>query len=302
VEGVTLTELDRPSARRAGATVRRGELADFLRSRRARIAPEDVGLPPGVRRRTPGLRREEVAQLAGVGVTWYTWLEQGRPINASVQVLDAIVRTLRLDQAEREHLYRLADVPTAAAPADGGCIDPEVQLILDGLAPLPASVANSRYDVLAWNEPYSILFPALVSAPAERRNTVWQLFTVPDCCSAMIRRDAELAPIVGALRAAFSRHLGEPAWTDFVDRLCVASATFARLWAAHHVASPGPRVKALRHAALGELRLMATGMALTHPAETRMVVYTPMDAETGERLKLLPGVKGVPPWPPHRHG
>ena len=88
---------------------RRAELAAFLRSRRERITPEDVGLPPGFRRRTPGLRREEVAQLAGVGVTWYTWLEQGRPINASVQVLDAVARTLRLDPAEREHLYRLAD-------------------------------------------------------------------------------------------------------------------------------------------------------------------------------------------------
>ena len=90
----------------------RDELATFLRSRRARLdAQPTSGLPPGLRRRTPGLRREEVAQLAGVGVTWYTWLEQGRTINASVQVLDAIARTLRLDQAEREHLYRLADVP-----------------------------------------------------------------------------------------------------------------------------------------------------------------------------------------------
>src|SRR3982751_6781192 len=92
---------------------RRPELAQFLRSRRARLSPADVGLAPGIRRRTPGLRREEVAQLAGVGLTWYTWLEQGRPINASVQILDAIARTLRLDPAEREHLYRLGDVPQA---------------------------------------------------------------------------------------------------------------------------------------------------------------------------------------------
>ncbi|MEV4325694.1 helix-turn-helix transcriptional regulator, partial [Microbispora rosea] len=110
---------------------RREELAAFLRSRRERIRPEDVGLPPGLRRRTPGLRREEVAQLAGVGVTWYTWLEQGRPINASVQVLDAIARTLRLDAAEREHLYRLADLPEIADPAgDGEGLDAEVHTIL----------------------------------------------------------------------------------------------------------------------------------------------------------------------------
>src|SRR3954469_10060604 len=107
-------------------TTSRAELAAFLRSRRARITPADVGLPPGFRRRTPGLRREELAQLAGVGVTWYTWLEQGRAINASVQVLDAIARTLRLDEAEREHLYRLADVP-AFTPLPAACpLEPPV--------------------------------------------------------------------------------------------------------------------------------------------------------------------------------
>src|SRR5262245_43464540 len=100
--------VDRATARAR----RRDDLAQFLRRRRARITPQDAGLPPGLRRRTPGLRREEVAQLAGVGVTWYTWLEQGRPIHASVQVLDAIAGTLRLDHAEREHLYRLADMPS----------------------------------------------------------------------------------------------------------------------------------------------------------------------------------------------
>ena len=101
----------------AASTARRTELAAFLRSRRERIQPEDVGLPVGARRRTAGLRREELAQLAGVGVTWYTWLEQGRPINASVQVLDAIATTLRLDAVERAHLFRLADLPGAATTA-----------------------------------------------------------------------------------------------------------------------------------------------------------------------------------------
>src|ERR1039457_4386500 len=100
--------------------IRRAELAAFLRSRRERISPEEAGLPPGLRRRTRGLRREEVAQLSGVGVTWYTWLEQGRPINASTQVLDAVARTLKLDQPEREHLYRLADVPDVVAAPEAG--------------------------------------------------------------------------------------------------------------------------------------------------------------------------------------
>src|SRR5271169_823936 len=112
----------------SGKTERRNELAAFLRSRRERITPEDVGLPGGHRRRTAGLRREEVAQLAGVGVTWYTWLEQGRPIRASVQVLEAVARTLRLDAVERQHLFRLAEAPDTATPGDAGPrLPPQIQ-------------------------------------------------------------------------------------------------------------------------------------------------------------------------------
>src|ERR1700719_3202666 len=126
-------------SQRAGER-RRAELGKFLKARRARLSPGDFGMPPGSRRRTPGLRREEVAQLSGVGVTWYTWLEQGRQINASPQVLGAVARTLLLDQAEREHLFRLADLPDAATAAGGtpGCeqVLPEVQEIIDALAPM----------------------------------------------------------------------------------------------------------------------------------------------------------------------
>ena len=138
---------------------RRSELTDFLRNRRAQVTPRDVGLPANGRRRTPGLRREEVAQLAGVGVTWYTWLEQGRPINASVQVLDAIARTLRLDRTECEHLYRLADLPWVSVPESGHALEPETQAILDALNPLPAAAYSSRYDLLAHNRAYRAMFP-----------------------------------------------------------------------------------------------------------------------------------------------
>src|SRR6266702_2599139 len=180
--------LEAPRRRAASTVMRRGELAAFLRSRRERITPEDVGLPGGHRRRTAGLRREEVAQLAGVGVTWYTWLEQGRPINASIQVLEAVARTLRLDQAEREHLYRLADIPGAASAGGASAescpqVAPEVQRILDSLSPLPASVLNERFDLLAWNEPYAALWPGVVGAAPGERNTLWQCFTYPDCCN-----------------------------------------------------------------------------------------------------------------------
>ncbi|WP_245717609.1 helix-turn-helix domain-containing protein, partial [Nocardia jejuensis] len=158
--------VDKPSAHPAPARAadprsirktRREELSGFLKSRRARIGPLDVGLPVGARRRTPGLRREEVAQLAGVGVTWYTWLEQGRDINVSVQVLDAIARALALDGVERAHLYHLANVPTVPSTYLDGPVPEELQVILDHLDPLPGVLVNSRYDILAHNDPYAAL-------------------------------------------------------------------------------------------------------------------------------------------------
>jgi transcriptional regulator with XRE-family HTH domain len=266
---------------------RRSELAAFLRSRRERISPSDVGLPPGFRRRTPGLRREEVAQLAGVGVTWYTWLEQGRKINASVQVLDAIARTLKLDAAEREHLYRLADVPEV--PQGGGCghLEPEVYAILEHLDPLPACVYNSRYDLLAWNPPYAVLFPNVVKQELPERNAIWMCFTFPRCCNPVRNIEEEYPLMVATLRAGFVRHLGEPSWVDFVRRLTAASPSFAEMWAHHEVARPGTRMKLFQHSAVGLVRTTSTSMALASPPETRMVVYTPMDDESRERIAWL---------------
>jgi transcriptional regulator with XRE-family HTH domain len=266
---------------------RRQQLAQFLRSRRARLTPGEVGLPAGQRRRTPGLRREEVAQLAGVGVTWYTWLEQGRPINASVQVLDAIARTLSLDHTEREHLYRLAEVPSVP-PVVTETLRPEVQAVLDALVPVPAVVYNGRFDVLAWNQTYEAFFPGLCMAPVTERNAVWQMFVTPACCSPVGERDNELRSMVGNVRAAYARHLGEPAWTSFVDRLCSVSPEFAAMWAEHDVAGPQNWVKLFIHN-LGEhkARVVSTAFSIAASPEVKMVVYTPVDDEDREALTRI---------------
>jgi transcriptional regulator with XRE-family HTH domain len=283
---------------------RRVELAQFLRSRRARLTPADVGMPPGLRRRTPGLRREEVAQLAGVGVTWYTWLEQGRPINASVQVLDAIARTLRLDRAEREHLYRLADVPSIPDrdSYEGADTPPELQTIIDSMFPLPAAIYNGRYDLLAWNGAYLALFPNLVRARSDERNVLWQVFTMPPCCCAIANRDEELPQLVAAFRAAFGRHVGEPAWTSFVRRLSTASPEFARTWANHDVAGSSSRLKFFRNVAGGVLRTISTNLAIPANPETRIAVYTPAGEEDRRLLDRI--TSGPPPTetqcPAHR--
>ena len=267
---------------------RRPELAAFLRSRRARVTPQDVGMPPGFRRRTPGLRREEVAQLSGVGVTWYTWLEQGRPINASAQVLDAVARTLRLDPPEREHLYHLADVPYAPpAEALAQRVGPEIQGIIDALAPRPAVVYNSRYDVLATNSVYHALFFCELALSRGVPNALWTLFTLPEHQCPLMFRESELPVMVATLRASYGLHAGEPVWEDFIRRLSAASPLFARLWETGDVAQPTGRVKTFRHAEVGELRMTSVSLSINGMPECRIVVYTPDDEETAARAAAL---------------
>ncbi|MEU9476490.1 helix-turn-helix transcriptional regulator [Streptomyces sp. NPDC048191] len=276
------------STRAASAQRRRPELAAFLRSRRARVTPADVGMPPGLRRRTPGLRREEVAQLSGVGVTWYTWLEQGRPINASPQVLDAVARTLRLDAPEREHLYRLAEV--AFAPDRESLtrrIGPEVQGILDALNPLLAVVYNARYDVLATNAAYRDLFVVPEALGIGLPNVLWTLFTLPAHACPVVWRERELPLMVATLRSAYGRHVGEPAWEDYIRALSAASPWFAELWASGEVVLPGPRVKTFRHPAVGEMRMTSQSLSIDGMPECRIVVYTPEDEASREKVELL---------------
>ncbi|HEX9065782.1 MAG TPA: helix-turn-helix transcriptional regulator [Streptosporangiaceae bacterium] len=270
---------------------RRSELAAFLRTRRERITPEEVGLPPGIRRRTTGLRREEVALLAGVGVTWYTWLEQGRPINASTQVLDAIARTLKLDQTEREHLYRLADVPEVRAAEEEAAqlaeVVPDIQEVIDGFTALPAALLNERFDLLAWNQVYAAVFPDVVRQPVCERNVLWLSFTFPPCCHPYPHCDSQLQRLVAQLRGAYGRHVGEPAWTKFVRRLQAASPEFAGLWAQHDVASPASYLKVFRHPAHERLVMTTTSLGVLSAPGTRLVVYTPSDETTAAALASL---------------
>ncbi len=184
---------------------RREELGDFLGARRARLSPENFGMPRGTRRRTPGLRREEVALLAGVGVTWYTWLEQGREINASAQVLDAVANTLRLDRAEREHLYRLAEATPVLAGAPRGPVPEEICEIVRSLDPLPAILANGRFDILVANDASEDLFWDWHSLPCVHRNSLWCLVTEPAAREVPAVRDGS-----AVYRGAAARRLRPP--------------------------------------------------------------------------------------------
>ncbi|MFI6502293.1 helix-turn-helix transcriptional regulator [Nonomuraea typhae] len=266
--------------------MKRTDLAAFLRSRRERITPEMAGLPPGTRRRTPGLRREEVAQLAGVGVTWYTWLEQGRPINASIHVLDAVARTLQLDPAERLHLFRLAGHQDPIPAADSSRVTAEMRQILDQLSPMPACIATSRHDVLAWNAAYAALFPEITASP--QHNTLWLIFTRPaDLFTRLVNDEEELARTVAVFRGAYSRHAHDPCWQEFTEKLIAASPVFARMWARQDVADPGRRTKIFTNDAVGELRFTTTNFSCDAATETRMIVYSPADEATRSAVVWL---------------
>ncbi|SDB90633.1 helix-turn-helix transcriptional regulator [Microbacterium enclense] len=232
----------------------RAEFAGFLRSRRARLRPADVGLPDGARRRVAGLRREEVAQLAGVGLTWYTWLEQGRPIAASAQVIAAIARALRLSDDERDHLFALADLPLPDREARL-CVGQNHLDLLEKLLPYPAAVQTSRFDIRAYNRAYRYLFDDLDDMPDERRNCAVLLFTDTTWQRAHIDLDHAQRRIAARLRSAYGRHHEEPSWQRFIGELEEMSPRFSELWRLGDVGGERNASKHLVHARVGELNL-----------------------------------------------
>ncbi|MFJ9863732.1 helix-turn-helix transcriptional regulator [Streptomyces sp. NPDC101165] len=270
-----------------GSEIRRHELAAFLRSRRERIAPEQVGLPRGTRRRTPGLRREEVAQLSAVGVTWYTWLEQARDIQVSVQVLDALARTLMLDASERAHLFQLAGATDPTPAASCPSVTPALREVLRALEPIPACVQNSRYDILAYNRTYARLLGDLDAIPPEDRNCMLLVHTNSDWRAAIVHLEDTQRLMAARLRAAMAGHLGEPAWKMLLKRLETESPEFRENWERYEVVGSRTKIKEFLNPYVGHLTLEHTDLWLGPEAGARMVTYSPHNEVTRERLEKL---------------
>jgi transcriptional regulator with XRE-family HTH domain len=273
---------------------RRRELGAFLRSRRARLHPAEVGLADWGVRRVPGLRREEVAQLASVGLTWYTWLEQGRQARPSDGVLTAIADALRLDAHEREHLFALARDPDAPArggpdaaagfPAGGGGLDPLVQ----GFAPAPAYAISPRFDVLASNQPARLLFGDDIGPGPDGPANMLELgFTDPRWKKLVTDWDLEAARHVAMYRAAMTGHLDDPAWTGLPARLARQSPDFARFWASSDVAGPERRLKRFCHPAAGPLTVHSTSLLMADDPRIRIVILYPATAADAAALERL---------------
>jgi transcriptional regulator with XRE-family HTH domain len=270
-------------------TDHRRELGEFLRARRAAVRPEQVGLPPGRGRRTPGLRREEVALLAGVSVTWYTWLEQGRRINASHDVLDAIGRALRLDDASREHLIALSeptavdDTPSAEAP---GAPSAMVRL-LDSLLPAPAYVLGPHWEFLAWNDAQARLYPRIAVLEPPRRNLMWVLFADPATQDLIVDWDIHARQALAEFRVATTPVRHDRAMRELVELLHDASDEFARWWDQHDVSGFETRLRRFRHPVAGDLTFE---YQLLVPAEwpgLRVVAQLPIPGDdSAQRLAV----------------
>jgi transcriptional regulator with XRE-family HTH domain len=268
---------------------RRRELAAFLRSRRERIAPQQVGVTLNGRRRTPGLRREEVAQLSGVGVTWYTWLEQGRDIHVSEQVLTAIARTLMLDRDERAHLFALAGAADQSLRAECHAVSAQLHAMLAKLDPFPACIVTGKYDILAYNRGYNSLLTNFDELPVEERNCLWLSFTDPLWKKRVVDWEDAAARMVANLRGVMADHVGDASWKSFVARLRAASPEFAEMWSRHEVRGIENKSKRFRHPQAGTLKFELTNTWLAPRAGRRMLVYVPADAETEGRMRTLVG-------------
>ncbi|MEU9311894.1 helix-turn-helix transcriptional regulator [Streptomyces sp. NPDC048256] len=274
----------------------RRQLADFLRGRRERITPADVGLPAGSRRRTPGLRREEVAQLAFISTEYYTRLEQARAPHPSREVLAQIARALRLSDAERDHLHHLAGTPPGPPPGPSREVRQSIVDLLHRLPQAAAIVLSATYEVIAWNDLAAALLEDFSALPRRDRNLVRRAFLEPWRGGTRLYSvsDADEFARTAAqhLRGAAGRYPGDPELTALIDELLTGSAEFAELWAAHEVTARPALCKTFDHPLVGLVTVNCDVLDITD-RDQRVVIYTAAPGSPSEEALRLLSVVGT---------
>jgi transcriptional regulator with XRE-family HTH domain len=274
---------------RTSVEARRRAFGAFLRARRGRLTPASVGLAEGFRRRTPGLRREEVALLAGVGTTWYTWLEQGRDVRPSIEVLSALADALKLDPAERRHLFVLTDRPLPETrPSGPERVEEPLRRMLESLTGQPAYVLGRRWDVLAWNRAAERLFGDYARLAGDERNILHMVFANPAHRRLLVDWE-ELAPATMAMfRADSARYAGDPDFERLIASLMKTSREFREWWPRHEVLRRLSSQKRIQHQTAGRMVFEHTSFAVTDHPDMKLVVYTPLEeARSIEKLEAL---------------
>ncbi len=269
------------------SATQRAQLSEFLKSCRGRLSPQAMGLPPGGRRRTPGLRREDVAALAGLSATWYTWLEQGRDVRASDRVLESLSRTLRLSAEERDYLFSLAQ--NRPAPLQAARIEElpdSVRRTLDALN-VPAEVITPRWDVIYWNDMVRRCFRDYGAMEPDRRNLIRILMTSPEYqedpeeFASMARR------ITAKLRVDYSQAAGDPSFDALIEEMSEASPTFRELWRSPEIRTRSEGVHLLRHPQLGGITFEHTSYVVEGVPSLRVVIFAPHDAESARKIAQI---------------
>ncbi|WP_234897369.1 helix-turn-helix transcriptional regulator [Mycolicibacterium vanbaalenii] len=271
----------------SGDKARRGALADFLRARRESLQPEDIGIPRRGRRRVRGLRRHEVADAAAMSVTWYTWLEQGRDIHATPQVIEALARALQLDDSEHSYLRRLAGViPKAIQPRRPQVGDSLVNLV-DSLLPNPAQLMLPATDLITWNRAYARIFVDPSILPEEDRNALWIQAMCPEVRHRLVNWEGETQIAVGRFRAEAAKYPGDPHFGRIIGRLTNDSDFFRDIWGRHEVQGFEDRVKTIEHPDVGAIRVSVVKLRpLEHP-HLMLLVHMLDDDESRARANRL---------------
>src|SRR5246127_3866219 len=249
------------------------ELGTYLKDRRTKLDPAAFGFSLR-RRRTPGLRREEVAQRANISATWYTWLEQGRGGKPSADVLDRIAKALTLTEVEREHLFLLGlGRPPEVRYRGGDAITPRLQRLLDALPYSPAIVRTATWDVVAWNRAAAAVLTDYGSLPPEQRNVLRMIFCDPRVRAAQFDWESVARFVVGAFRIDAARAGAAAEGEPLVPELCRTSPEFAAMWRDNDVRTHGDGVKRLRHPVLGPIALEYSAFAVDGRPDLQMIVY-----------------------------
>ncbi|QND63410.1 helix-turn-helix domain-containing protein [Mesorhizobium loti] len=263
-----------------------GSLAAFLKDRRTRLDPASFGFSG--RRRTPGLRREEVAQRANISPTWYTWLEQGRGGAPSADVLNRIAKGLLLTEAEREHLFMLGlGRPPEVRYRGVEGVSPRLQRLIDTLDASPAIVRTATWDVVAWNRAARVVLTDYSTLPEGERNILRFMFLSPHIRARQHDWQNLARFVVGAFRADAARAGAVSEVAQLVDELCSASPEFAALWRANDVLSHGDGTKRLKHPELGDIELEYSGFAVDGRPDLSLTVYNPVDSAVADRIRAL---------------
>jgi len=260
-----------------------------LKTRRAKISPSQVGLSEGLRRRTPGLRREEVAHIAGIGLTWYTWLEQGRAIQVSADVLESLSRVLMLDEQERIHLYTLARqaLPTDI-PSYQETVSPMLQHVLDNLILSPSFIMDTRWNIIAWNKAASVVFADFSKIDVSKRNMVWMMFTYDDYKKLFIDWEFHAQGILARFRSTSGQYIEDPWFVKFIEKLKRESEEFNLWWSRHDVQRNSEIYKKLKHPIVGELLFEFSSFEVSDNSNLKLIVNTPFsETDTDVKIKLL---------------